>query len=345
VPPIHIDEPPARHASPAGTPGAPAAGALGPARDITYLRVSVTDRCNLRCQYCMPEEQEFQPHERLLRYEEIAAVAGVLARHGVNKVRLTGGEPLVRRDIARLVALLKAIPSAPQIVMTTNGMLLAQHARELREAGLDRLNISLDTLHAERFVRLARRPGLQAVLDGIDAARDAGFQRTKLNMVVMGGINDDELPAMLDFAAARGLEQRFIEFMPMASNDYGHHAHRVPLAEIRARIEAHAPLVPRPRGSGPADTFTVAATGARVGIIAAISLPFCETCNRVRLTSDGTLRSCLFEGGEVRIRELVRTGEPGSLEAGLTEALDFLRRVKPPVHAGHGHAQMNQLGG
>jgi GTP 3',8-cyclase len=343
MPPIHIDEPPSRRASPAAGGGAP--GEPGPPRTITYLRVSVTDRCNLRCQYCMPEEQEFQPHDRLLRYEEITSVARVLVAHGVNKIRLTGGEPLVRRDVAQLVAMLKALPDAPQVVMTTNGMLLAQHARELREAGLDRLNISLDTLQADRFQRLARRPGLDAVLAGIEAARAAGFQRTKLNMVVMGGINDDEIPAMLDFAAARGLEQRFIEFMPMTSNDYGHHAQRVPLAEMRARIEAHAPLVARSKGSGPADTFTVAASGAKVGIIAAISLPFCETCNRVRLTSDGTLRSCLFEGGEVRIRELVREGDEDSLERGLTEALDFLRRVKPPVHAGHGHAQMNQLGG
>lgn len=344
MPPIHIDEPPAGRSGPVGLPGL-AVGEPGPARAITYLRVSVTDRCNLRCQYCMPEEQEFQPHDGLLRYEEIAAVARVLADHGVNKIRLTGGEPLVRRDIARLVAMLKAIPSGPQVVMTTNGMLLAQQAQALRDAGLDRLNISLDTLHAGRFERLARRPGLSAVLSGIDAALAAGFRSTKLNMVVMGGINDDEIPAMLDFAASRGLEQRFIEFMPMTSNDYGHGAQRVTLAEIRARIEAHAPLMARPRGSGPADTFTVAATGARVGIIAAISLPFCETCNRVRLTSDGVLRSCLFEGGEVAIRDLVRDGDIRTLQTGLAEALDFLRRVKPPVHAGHGHAQMNQLGG
>ncbi len=344
MPPIHIDEPPAWRSAPAGFAGG-ASGAPGPARAITYLRVSVTDRCNLRCQYCMPEEQEFLPHEGLLRYEEIVAVARVLVAHGVNKIRLTGGEPLVRRDISRLVAMLKAIPSSPKVVMTTNGMLLAQQAQELRDAGLDRLNISLDTLQAERFLRLARRPGLPAVLAGIDAALAVGFRATKLNMVVMGGINDDEIPAMLDFAAARGLEQRFIEFMPMTSNDYGHRAQPVPLSEIRARIAAHAPLLPRPRGSGPADTFTVAATGARVGIIAAISMPFCETCNRVRLTSDGTLRSCLFEGGEVTVRDLVRDGDPGTIEGGLAEALDFLRRVKPPVHAGHGHAQMNQLGG
>ena len=336
MPPIHISEPPRRQPDPGATE-------LGAARAITYLRVSVTDRCNLRCQYCMPEEQEFFERERLLSFEEIATVAGVLVRRGVNKIRLTGGEPLLRREIGRLVAQLKALPGGPQVVMTTNGMLLERHAVALRAAGLDRLNISLDSLRPERFERIARRPGLPAVLAGIDAARAAGFTRTKLNTVVMGGINDDEIPALLDFSAARGLEQRFIEFMPMTSNGYGLAAERVPLDEIRRRVEAHAPLVPRPRGSGPADTFTVAATGAKVGIIAAISLPFCETCNRVRLTAEGVLRSCLFEGGEVAIRELVRSGT--GIERGLNEALDWLRRVKPPVHAGLGHVQMNQVGG
>ena len=336
MPPIHISEPPRRQPDPGATE-------LGAARAITYLRVSVTDRCNLRCQYCMPEEQEFFERERLLSFEEIATVAGVLVRRGVTKIRLTGGEPLLRREIDRLVAQLKALPGGPQVVMTTNGMLLERHAVALRAAGLDRLNISLDSLRPERFERIARRPGLPAVLAGIDAARAAGFTRTKLNTVVMGGINDDEIPALLDFSAARGLEQRFIEFMPMTSNGYGLAAERVPLDEIRRRVEAHAPLVPRPRGSGPADTFTVAATGAKVGIIAAISLPFCETCNRVRLTAEGVLRSCLFEGGEVAIRELVRSG--AGIERGLNEALDWLRRVKPPVHAGLGHVQMNQVGG
>src|SRR5262245_36630964 len=232
----------------------------------------------------MPEDQEFFERERLLSFEEIATVAGVLVRRGVNKIRLTGGEPLLRRQIERLVALLKALPGEPQVVMTTNGMLLERAAASLRAAGLDRLNISLDSLRPERFESIARRPGLPAVLAGIDAALAAGFPRTKLNTVVMGGINDDEIPDLLDFSAARGLEQRFIEFMPMASNDYGLSATRVPLDEIRRRIEAHTPLQPRARGSGPADTFTATATGAKGGILAAISLPFCETCNPVRLT-------------------------------------------------------------
>jgi cyclic pyranopterin phosphate synthase len=316
---------------------------LGDPRLITYLRVSVTDRCNLRCQYCMPEDQEFVAHESLLTFEEITAVATVLAEQGVRKIRLTGGEPLLRRDVVKLIGMLKAIPGEPKVVMTTNGMLLGRFAGALRDAGLDRLNISLDTLQPERFAQLARRGGLEPTLAGIEAAAAAGFTGTKINTVVMGGINDDEIPDLLDFAAAHDLEQRFIEFMPMTSNGYGKRAERVPLEVIRSRIEAHAPLAPRPRGSGPADTFVVAETGSRVGIIAAISLPFCETCNRLRLTSEGVLRSCLFEGGEVSVREMLRAGD--DVAGGLQRAADYLRRVKPPVHDGLGHAQMNRIGG
>ena len=335
---IHFAELPAAYRQ-----GSAPAMELGPPRTITYLRVSVTDRCNLRCQYCMPEETKFLERDDLLKFEEIAGVAGVLVRHGVRKVRLTGGEPLLRRDLPRLVALLKALPDAPEVVLTTNGMLLERHAQALRAAGLDRLNVSLDTLRPDRFRLIARRPGLEAVLAGLDAAQDAGFERTKLNTVVMGGLNDDEIPELLAFAARRGLEQRFIEFMPLTSNDYGARATRVPLAEIRRRIEELGPLGPRPRGSGPAETFVLEPTGQRIGLIAAISLPFCETCNRVRLTSDGVLRSCLFEGGETSVRELVRSGV--GVESGLERALEWLRRVKPVVHEGVGHVQMNRVGG
>ena len=319
---------------------------LGPPRRISYLRISVTDRCNLRCQYCMPEEQQFLERSELLSFEEIATVAAVLVRHGVDKIRLTGGEPLLRRDIERLVALLAGLPGAPRVVLTTNGLLLARHARGLRAAGLQRLNVSLDTLRPERFERLARRPGLQQVLAGLDAAAQAGFTGTKLNMVVMGGVNDDELPDMLEFARARGLQARFIEFMPLQSNEYGLRARRVTLDEILRRLQAVTPLEPlgaEMRGSDPAALYRVRGSDQVLGLIAAISQPFCESCNRVRLTAEGALRSCLFEGGEVDVRALVR-GESG-LEQGLVQALDWLRRIKPAVHAGYGHVQMNQVGG
>ncbi len=319
---------------------------LGPARAITYLRISITDRCNLRCQYCMPEDQTFFERDSVLSFEEISAIARHLVARGVDKIRITGGEPLVRREVVALVEMLRGLSDDLQLVMTTNAMLFERHARDLRAAGLDRINVSLDTLRADRFEQLARRPGLDAALAGIDAAHAAGFENTKTNMVVMGGINDDEIPAMLDFAAERGIEQRFLEFMPLTSNDYGVRAERVPVGEIRRRIEAHGgTLVPRTKGSGPADTFVLERTGQKVGIIAAISLPFCETCNRVRLTADGRLRSCLFEGGEVQVRDLLRSTPTADHARVLDETLDYLSRVKPPVHDGLGHVQMNQVGG
>lgn len=320
----------------------PPDAALGDPRTITYLRMSVTDRCNLRCSYCMPQDQVFMERDGLLRFEELVAVARVLVDAGVRKIRLTGGEPLLRRELTKLVEQLKGLPGSPEVAMTTNGMLLARHAVALRSAGLDRLNISLDTLRPERFRQLAHRDGLADTLAGVDAAVAAGFQGTKLNTVVMGGVNDDELGDLLDYCAERGLEQRFIEFMPMASNGYGLTAERVPLVEIRRRVEERGTLEPRARGTGPADTFTLRPSGQRVGIIAAISLPFCETCNRVRLTADGVLRSCLFEGGEVGLRDRMRTGDAESV---VREALEYVRRVKPPVHDGVGHVQMNRVGG
>jgi len=315
---------------------------LGDPRTITYVRVSVTDRCNLRCRYCMPEDQDFLEGSHLLGFDEILAVVSVLVRHGVNKVRLTGGEPLLRKDLARLVARIKALPGTPEVVMTTNAMLLSRYARDLADAGLDRLNVSLDTLREERFELLARRRGLAETLAGLDAAADAGLTRTKLNTVVMGGVNDDEIGDLLAFSAARGIHQRFIEFMPMRSNGYGLDAARVPLDVIRARLEEVGPLRSVGRGSGPAEDFVIETTGQKVGIIAAISQPFCESCNRVRLTAEGVLRSCLFEGGEIDVRQLLAGADS---EGALVEALEYLRRVKPPVHDGYGHAQMNRMGG
>jgi len=324
------------------TTGDAAALQQGAARKITYLRVSVTDRCNLRCRYCMPSDQDFLRPDSLLSYEQIVAVARPLVARGVNKIRITGGEPLLRRSLHTLVSMLKALPGSPEVVMTTNALLLGRHAAALKDAGLDRLNVSLDTLRPERFERLARRPGLEQALKGLDAASAAGFTNTKLNAVVMGGFNDDEIPDLLTFSAERGLQLRFIEFMPMASNGYGLDAERVPLAEILARIAAVGELVPLERGSGPASTYRLASTGQELGLIAAISMPFCDSCNRLRLTSDGILRSCLFEGGEVSVRALLADPDP---DARLGEALDVLRRVKPLVHDGQGHVHMNRVGG
>jgi cyclic pyranopterin phosphate synthase len=329
-------------------PNAPITSVYDPAndpREITYLRVSVTDRCNLRCRYCMPEDQDFLAPDHLLSFDEIEAVVSVLVGHGIRKIRLTGGEPLLRKGLAEFVARLKSLDHGLEVVMTTNGMLLQRHAEALRNSGLDRLNISLDTLRPDRFVKLSRRDGLADTLAGIEAAQAVGFERTKVNVVVMGGVNDDEISDLLAWAHGLNLELRFIEFMPMQSNSYGAQAERVPVAEIRRRIEEVGELIPRERESkvqGPAENYVLQSTGQRVGIIAAISLPFCATCNRIRLTSEGVLRSCLFEGGEVDVRDLVRSG---NIESGLIEALDYLRRCKPPEHAGLGHGQMNRIGG
>ncbi len=330
---INVATPPLR--SPAET--------LSQARPITYLRVSVTDRCNLRCGYCMPTDQSFAEKEHLLTFEEIVRVAEILVGQGVRKIRLTGGEPLVRRDLPRLVAMLKGISPDLSVVMTTNGTLLRRFAHSLRSAGLDRLNVSLDTLREDRFARLTHREGVEQVIAGIDAARSAGFEGTKINMVVMKGVNDDEIGEMLSFAHHRGCELRFLEFMPLTSNGYGQDVMPFPLAAIRKEVECYGSLQPRPFGSGPAQTFTLEPMGLPVGFIAAISLPFCETCNRIRLTAEGQLRSCLFEGGEVSAREILRREEDS--EESLLEAFEYLRRVKPPVHEGRGHVQMNRVGG
>jgi cyclic pyranopterin phosphate synthase len=315
---------------------------MGPPRDITYLRISVTDRCNLRCSYCMPRDQTFYDKSLLLSFEEIVSVARVLVDRGVSKIRLTGGEPLMRRHLPLLVAMLKALPGEPKVVMTTNASLLSEHARALRDAGLDRINISLDTLRPDRFEQLSHRPGLPQVLKGIDVAHEAGFQGTKLNMVVMGGINDDELPDMLRYAGERDIELRFLEFMPMESNQYGLQATRIDRDGIRQRLAGCGELLPLPRGHSPAEPYVLSTTGQRVGIIAAISLPFCDTCNRVRLTATGVLRSCLFEGGEVSLRDALRGN---SAQRVVGEALEFVRRVKPDFHEGLGHVQMNRVGG
>ena len=315
---------------------------IGLPRVITYLRISVTDRCNLRCGYCMPEDQSFLARRDLLTFEEIVNVARVLVEKGVTKIRLTGGEPLVRRDLPMLVGMLKALPESPQVLMTTNATLLKLHAKSLHDAGLDRLNISLDTLRPATFEKLSRRQGLEESLAGVEAALEAGFAKTKINTVVMGGVNDDEIPSLLAYAADRQIEQRFIEFMPLASNQYGLQAQRVPLEEIRRRVESVGELDAVSGGSGPAKMFQLRSTGQRLGIISAISQPFCDSCNRVRLTATGVLRSCLFEGGEVPLRDAMRGHNP---EPVIGNALEFVRRVKPDVHSGFGHVQMNQVGG
>ncbi len=302
------------------------------ARKVEYLRVSVTDRCNYRCTYCMPAEgAQLVPRPELLDFDEIAALVRVFVSLGVRKVRLTGGEPLVRRDIVRLVERLAAIPGIDDLSMTTNGHLLAELAAPLRAAGLQRLNISIDTLDAAKFARVTRQGSLDAVLRGLDAAQAAGFAHTKLNAVALRGLNDDELTDLCAFAADRQVILRFIEYMPIGVDQFWSPDTYLPVAEIRARIAADWDIAPVERsdlpGGGPARHWIGCSRSApgrtvQLGFIAAVSEKFCRMCNRVRLSSTGTLRECLSAAGTLSLRDMLRAGadEP-ALRAAIGDAL------------------------
>jgi cyclic pyranopterin phosphate synthase len=272
------------------------------------LRISVTDRCNLRCTYCMPEEVVFMDRAMLLTFEEIAHFVRVGTPLGIDKVRLTGGEPLMRRDLERLVALLVGIPGIRDVGLTTNGLLLAEQARRLYDAGLRRLNVSLDTLDAGRFRQLTRRDGLERVLDSIETARRVGFEPIKVNAVIIRGVNECDVVPLARYARQHRLEMRFIEYMPIGADAwerdkvfFGH--------EILEAIERDVgPMAPAPDYDprAPAMDFDYADGGGRVGLISSVSRPFCLSCNRLRLTSDGKLRNCLFALSEVDVKPLLR---------------------------------------
>lgn len=277
-------------------------------RPINYLRISVTDRCNLRCVYCMPPEG-VKPLSRddVLHYEEIFTVAKAAAEMSINKLRLTGGEPLARAHLTTLIRMLSSIGNIDDIALTTNGVLLRQHAKRLKEAGLRRVNVSLDTLKRERFREIARRDHLDEVLDGLDAAKEAGLEPVKVNMVVMRGINDDEV---LDFARCtieEGWHVRFIEQMPFVG---GSGISFVPTHEIHERLLCLGTLEPclTNSGSGPAKYFQFKGASGTIGFISPISDHFCFNCNRLRLTVDGKLRPCLFSDKEIDLKTSLRSG-------------------------------------
>jgi cyclic pyranopterin phosphate synthase len=274
------------------------------------LRVSVTDRCNIRCFYCMPlENVQFKPRHEILSFEEIERFVRVAAGLGINRIRMTGGEPLVRHDVDRLVARLVRVPGIDDVALTTNGILLTQQAKRLKRAGLHRLNISLDTLSEERFQKIARREGLQRVLDGIAAAREAGFERIRLNAVAIRDLTEEDIVPLVAFARRHGLEMRFIEFMPLDGDEHWEGRQVLSGAEIRRRLEdAFGPLVPAPRDhpSQPAVDFDFADGGGRVGLINPVTEPFCGDCDRLRLTAEGQVRNCLFSIEEWDARALLR---------------------------------------
>ena len=298
-------------------------------RRITYLRVSVTDRCNFRCIYCMPAAGvQWRPHREILRYEEIVRIVRAAAGLGIRKVRITGGEPLVRAGIVDLVAELHRIPGIDELVMTTNGALLARYARDLARVGLDRVNISLDTLRPDRFRAITRVGRLDDTLAGIAAARTAGLTPIKLNAVVMRGVNDDEVGALA--AKSRdGFQVRFIEWMPIGQLGEDFNARFVPGDEIKARIEAElGPLTPV-RAEGPARVYRFADAPGEIGFITAFSAPFCATCNRMRLTADGRLRPCLLAPIEIDLKGPLRAG---ATDADLRQLLKEGIDKKPYAH-------------
>jgi GTP 3',8-cyclase len=310
----------------------------GFARKVSYLRVSLTDRCNYRCHYCMPEEGvQLVPRADVLSFEEIERLVRVMMQVGVRRVRLTGGEPTVRKDLIELVRRLGAL-GLDDLAMTTNGELLAELARPLRQAGLHRLNVSVDTLDEDKFRAITRRGNLRAVLAGIDAAAEAGFTGTKINAVVMGGVNDRELAGLCAWAWERDLVPRFIEFMPMSDGALFSPGEFVPAAIMRQRIEQAFGAFAGDGGEdlpgvGPARYLRVARgrfAGRRAGIISAVSEPFCETCNRVRLSATGTLHTCLALDDENDLRTPLRAG---------CDDEELLARVRQAVAAkkeGHG---------
>lgn len=276
------------------------------------LRISVTDRCNIRCFYCMPEhEVEFLPRKALLTFEEIVRFVEVVSRFGVHRVRITGGEPLVRKDVASLVCRLAQIEGIKDVAMTTNGMLLPDHAEELKEAGLNRLNISLDGLTEETFQRISRRSGIQRVIAGIEKAIELGFETVRLNAVSIAGITEEETLPLAKFAMERDLELRFIEFMPLDAEKSWQHEMVLSGDMIKARLESEfGPLRPAKRSdkSQPAVDFVFEKGNGKIGFINPVSQPFCGDCNRMRITAEGQLRNCLFSIREWDIRSLLRGG-------------------------------------
>jgi len=331
------------------------------ARRVKDLRISVTDRCNFRCTYCMPAEgMHWLPRAELLTYEELARIAAVaVERFGFEGIRITGGEPLVRAHLVRLVELLA--PLGVDLALTTNGVKLPELAHDLRAAGLRRVNVSLDSLRRERFLALTRRDELDRTLAGIDAALEAGIDPVKINAVVIRGVNDDEVVDLAAFGRDRGVGVRFIEFMPLDADDHWDMSQVVPAAEILDAIHSTFPLDgwPRPAlgahpGVEPAERFTYRDGRGDVGVIASVTEPFCDHCDRIRVTAEGRLRTCLFAVDEHDLRAVMRAGR-GLAEPDLDDRLaDAMAAAVGTKWAGHRIGQsdfvrpersMSQIGG
>ncbi|KAA8751476.1 GTP 3',8-cyclase MoaA [Paenibacillus sp. UASWS1643] len=295
-----------------------------------YLRISVTDRCNLRCVYCMPEEgMQFEPTERILSYEEITSIVKALAPLGIRKLRLTGGEPLVRKGLDQLIAMLSAIPGIEDIALTTNGIYLAAYADLLKAAGLNRVNISLDSLKPERFASITRGGKVQRVLDGIKASQQAGFHPIKLNVVLMKGVNDDEVEDFLRMTLDDRIDIRFIEYMPIGDSGDGWRSGYLPLEQVLETCGAswnYEKSCGEVYGNGPADSYRIVGAAGTFGLIHPVSSHFCGNCNRLRLTADGNIKPCLYWSDEFNVRPLV--GDDKAVQDLFYKALG----AKPETH-------------
>ncbi|MDO8706306.1 MAG: GTP 3',8-cyclase MoaA [Sulfuricaulis sp.] len=300
-------------------------------RAIEYVRLSVTDRCDLRCTYCLPPGyRDFSEPEAWLTFDEIERVIRAFTELGVRRVRLTGGEPLTRQQLPELAARLHALPQLEDLSLSTNGMRLKKYAHALRQAGVQRVNISLDSLQAERFASITGGGKLNKVLAGLAAANQAGMSPVKINMVVMKGVNDDEVEDMVQFCIEQGCTLRFIETMPMGDTGRSASGHYLSLEEVRRRLAERFELLPAVMsGGGPARYVRVAGTDLRIGFITPISQHFCASCNRVRLAADGTLYLCLGQDDKFELRPVLRQG------IGHEELKDFIRAAivrKPEKH-------------
>lgn len=314
-------------------------------RTINYLRVSVTDLCNYRCTYCMPPEGvERLPHKEILSFEEISSVVSAGVGLGINRVRLTGGEPLVRKGTPELVRMLTHLPGIEEVYLTTNGSKLEEFSEDLRRNGLSRMNVSIDSLRPDRYREITRGGDLDKVWRGIEAARKAGFDRIKLNVVVIKGVNDDEIEDFAAFTMENPFEVRFIEYMPFGPTEELKSYECITADETKRRIGALGTLRPLPRfnQNGPAQRYTLEGAKGTLGFIPAMSHSFCSTCNRIRLTADGRLLSCLFSGKSVDVKSLLRSGAPHEEISG---AIKLAIDSKPSVRSEEGKSFMSSIGG
>ena len=302
-------------------------------RRISYVRLSLTDRCDMRCRYCMAEDMEFLPRAEILSLEEIADLAGRFVARGVKRIRLTGGEPLARRGAVQVAAAIGAYlgKGLDELTMTTNASRLRDHADGLRRAGIERINISLDSLDPERFRYVTRFGDLAKVLDGIEAGKQAGFA-IKINMVALKGLNEDEIAPMLDWCGAQGFDLSLIETMPLGQIDDDRTDRFLPLTDVKAALDARYSLIPSTHQTGgPARYWTLAGTNTRLGLISPLTRNFCEGCNRIRVSASGQLFMCLGHDDNVDLRAALRSGDPNAVD----EAVDRALLLKPKAHDFH----------